>query len=189
MAGGVQQGSGGLKGKGQDHQRTAEHDGQRSDIHGQGQVAQAARWLATLKASGRLCLLDGRETTWTFFAFAMTKTMPGKVREKAWQTSAESLKINPCNRDFRNGENVSFRRFTLGLCFGNQLGKWDFQRLGKGIGPVQTWIAQAALNHANVGLMQPGLLCKGLLAQIFCFPMPLQHHSKGIRKFQTAAAH
>jgi len=34
-------------------------DGQMSDTHGQGQVAQVARWLATLKASGCLCLLDG----------------------------------------------------------------------------------------------------------------------------------
>jgi hypothetical protein len=32
-----------------------------SDTHGKGQVAQAARWPATLKASGCLCLLDGGE--------------------------------------------------------------------------------------------------------------------------------
>ena len=47
-------------GAGQAGRRTAEHDGQRSDSHGKGQVAQVARWLATLKASGCLCLLDGR---------------------------------------------------------------------------------------------------------------------------------
>ena len=31
-----------------------------SDLNGKGQVAQVARWPATLKASGSLCLLDGR---------------------------------------------------------------------------------------------------------------------------------
>ena len=47
-------------GAGQAGRRMAEHDGQRSDSHGKGQVAQVARWLATLKASVCLCLLDGR---------------------------------------------------------------------------------------------------------------------------------
>jgi len=60
LAGGVKQGSRGLQGEGQAGRRTAKHDGQMSDAHGKGQVAQAARWLATLKASGCLCLLDGR---------------------------------------------------------------------------------------------------------------------------------
>ena len=45
-------------GAGQAGRRTAEHDSQRSGSHGKGQVAQVARWLATLKASGCLCLLD-----------------------------------------------------------------------------------------------------------------------------------
>jgi hypothetical protein len=54
------------------------------------QVAQAARWLATLKASGCLCLLDGGEIpehqqALTVFCFLTGKIEQQKLRESAWK--------------------------------------------------------------------------------------------------------
>ena len=75
--------------KGQAGRRTAEHDGQMSDSHGKGQVAQAARWLATLKASGCLRLLDGGENPHGHFLSLRWQNRSGKVTRIILENSGE----------------------------------------------------------------------------------------------------
>jgi hypothetical protein len=77
------------------------------------------------------------------------------------------------------------------LCFrfGNQRCERNSQRLGDGVGGVQTWVAQSILDLPNVGLMESGLLSKGLFAQFLRLPVSLQHQGESIREFQFAAAH
>ncbi len=78
---------------------------------------------------------------------------------------------------------------TPSLCFrfSNQRCERNSQRLGDGVGGVQTWIAQSVLDLSDIGLMKPGFLSKGLFAQFLCFPVSLQHQGKSIREFQAAA--
>lgn len=81
-----------------------------------------------------------------------------------------------------------FRRSTparFGLCpnrlsFGDELRKGQVQRLGDGIGRIQTWVAQTTLNDPNVRLMESCPLRERLPAQLLGCPMPLQHQRKCI---------
>ena len=67
-------------------------------------------------------------------------------------------------------------RFRLG----DQFRKRNFQSLRNRIGRVQAGVAHSALNHANVGLMQPRFLGEFLLAQLFCCPVLFLDQRKSI---------
>jgi len=72
-----------------------------------------------------------------------------------------------------------------GFGFGDEFGQRHTQALGQLFRDVQSRIAQAAFQHANVGRMQVRFFRQFFLGKSFPLPVPPEHQGEGIRHFQT----